>query len=47
MAILSMVLIGRLAAAGLGAEPDPARDARAKMPFNTRQRQPWTSENLR
>ena len=46
-AILGVVLIGGFAAAGLGAEPDPARDATAKAPFNVRQRQPWTSENLR
>src|SRR5258707_1155870 len=46
-AILSVLLIGGFAAAGLGAEPDPVRDATAKAPFNVRQRQPWTSENLR
>src|SRR5262245_22914454 len=48
-AILGVVLIGGFAAAGLGAWPDPARDAtaRARAPFNVRQRQPWTSENLR
>lgn len=48
-AILRVVLIGGFAAAGLGAEPEPARDAtaKAKVPFNVRRRQPWTSENLR
>src|SRR5262249_42867907 len=46
-AILALVLLGGFAAAGLGAEPDPARDATAGAPFNVRQRQPWTSENLR
>ena len=46
-AILSMVLIGGFAVSGLAAGPDPARDATVKAPFNTRQRQPWTSENLR
>ena len=46
-AILSMVLIGRLAVSGLAAEPKPVRDTTAKTPFNTRQRQMWTSENLR
>jgi hypothetical protein len=35
-AILSMMLIGGFAAAGLGAGPDPARDATAKVPFNVR-----------
>ena len=47
LAILSMVLFGGFAAAGLGSEPDPPRDSTAKAPFNTRQRQAWTSENLR
>jgi uncharacterized repeat protein (TIGR03806 family) len=46
-AILGVVLIGGLAAAVLGAEPDPPRDAAARAPFNVRQRHPWTSENLR
>ena len=46
-AILGVVLIGGFAAASLGAEPDPARDATAKTPFDVRQRQPWTSDNLR
>jgi uncharacterized repeat protein (TIGR03806 family) len=46
-AILGVVLIGGFAGASLGAEPHPARDATAKSPFDVRQRQPWTSENLR
>jgi uncharacterized repeat protein (TIGR03806 family) len=46
-AILGVVLIGGFAATVLGAEPDPARGATAKAPFNVRKRQPWTSDNLR
>src|SRR5262249_8058845 len=46
-AILGVVLLGGNLAPSLGAEPQPARDATAKPPFDVRQRQPWSSENLR
>jgi hypothetical protein len=39
-ATLALVLIGGFAAAGLGAEPDPARDATARTPFDVWKRRP-------
>src|SRR5438128_912605 len=44
---LGVVLIGAFAATCAGAEPHAARDAAVKPPFDVRQRQLWTSENLR
>src|SRR4051794_28764287 len=46
-AIIGVVLLGGLAAAGVGAEPGPTRDATARARFDVRQRRPWASENLR
>jgi uncharacterized repeat protein (TIGR03806 family) len=46
-AFLSAVLIGGFAAVSQGGELRPVRDVTPKAPFDVRQRQPWTSDNLR